>query len=137
MEFQEGVAAQILGSQKPETRRELIGVDLCKVFFICYKIDAPLNERDGRVLMMVLLLHHNGAAKIRTSLQSDSCVLSHVVLNSDRAIYNTIASLKLSDYFFIDFLDEDEMLRKLWKFAKFGDQMGLNGKALGDRETKN
>ncbi|CAN6893971.1 unnamed protein product [Brassica oleracea var. botrytis] len=63
--------------------------------------------------------------------------LSHVVLNSDRAIYNTSASLKLSDYFFIDFLDEDEMLRKLWKFAKFGDQMGLNGKALGDRETKN
>lgn len=44
--------------------------------------------------------------------------LSHVVLNSDRAIYNTSASLKLSDYFFIDFLDEDEMLRKLWKFAK-------------------
>ncbi|CAN6816079.1 unnamed protein product, partial [Brassica oleracea] len=31
---------------------------------IWYKIDAPLNEQKARLLMMVLLLHHNGAAKI-------------------------------------------------------------------------
>ncbi|CAN6990672.1 unnamed protein product, partial [Brassica rapa subsp. trilocularis] len=28
------------------------------------KIDTPLNERNARLLMMVLLLHHKGAAKI-------------------------------------------------------------------------
>ncbi|CAF2134190.1 unnamed protein product [Brassica rapa] len=70
-------------------------------------IDAPLNERNGRVLMMVLLLYHNGAAKIGTSLQSDSCVCHS-------------AALKLSDYFRMIYnsLDEDEMLRKLRKFAR-------------------
>ncbi|CAN7029841.1 unnamed protein product [Brassica rapa subsp. trilocularis] len=49
--------------------------------------------------------------------------LSQVVLNSDCAIYNTNrqpASLKLSDYFLMSYnsLDEDEMLRKLRKFAR-------------------
>lgn len=41
--------------------------------------------------------------------------LSQVVINSVCAIYNTSASLKLSDYFLLIYnsLDEDEMLRKL------------------------
>ncbi|KAH0917964.1 hypothetical protein HID58_025624 [Brassica napus] len=35
------------------------------------QIDTPLNERNARLLMMVLLLHHKGAAKIGEVVEED------------------------------------------------------------------
>ncbi|CAN7110716.1 unnamed protein product [Brassica rapa subsp. narinosa] len=53
---------------------------------IWYKlIDAPLNEQKARLLMMVLLLHHNGAAKIGSNFQ-----LIKVVEGSSRRRFHTL-----------------------------------------------